>query len=40
MNEQACFNQTLTRPSTETDAELVDTITTIWMRAVYGTVNP
>lgn len=36
MNEQACFNQTLTRPSTETDDELVETLTTIWMRAVYG----
>ncbi len=36
MNEQACFNQTLTRNSTETDAELVDTMTTIWLRAVYG----
>jgi len=36
MNEQACFNQTLTRKSTETDAELVDTMTTIWLRAVYG----
>jgi AcrR family transcriptional regulator len=36
MNEQACFNQTLTRRSPETDAELVDTMTTIWLRAVYG----
>jgi len=40
MNEQACFNQTLTRKSTETDPELVDTITTIWMRTVYGTETP
>jgi len=38
MNEQACFNQTLTRTSTETDAELVDTLTTIWLRTVYGAV--
>jgi len=39
MNEQACFNQTLTKKSTATDAELVDTLTTIWMRAVYGTMR-
>lgn len=39
MNEQACFNQTVSRRPAGTDAELVDTLTTIWLRAVYGTTT-
>jgi AcrR family transcriptional regulator len=36
MNEQACFNQSLTKPSAAADRQLVDTLTTIWLRSVYG----
>jgi AcrR family transcriptional regulator len=36
LNEQACFQQTLLKPSAEWDAELVDTLATIWVRSIYG----
>jgi AcrR family transcriptional regulator len=36
MNEQACFNQTLLKKSAAWDAELVETLTAIWVRTIYG----
>jgi AcrR family transcriptional regulator len=36
MNEQTCFNRSLTKPSAAGDRELVDTLTAVWVRAVYG----
>lgn len=39
MNETACLNQSLSRRSSARDRELVDTLTLIWLRSVYG-VSP
>ncbi|TWP52274.1 TetR/AcrR family transcriptional regulator [Lentzea tibetensis] len=36
MNEAACFNLTLGRKSAARDRELVDTLTSVWFRSVYG----
>jgi AcrR family transcriptional regulator len=36
MNETACFQQTLMKKSADWDAELVDTLATIWVRSIYG----
>jgi TetR/AcrR family transcriptional regulator, ethionamide resistance regulator len=36
LNEQACFQQSLLKPSADWDAELVDTLATIWVRSIYG----
>jgi TetR/AcrR family transcriptional regulator, ethionamide resistance regulator len=36
MNEQTCYQQSMLRKSPAWDEELVDTLTTIWMRTVYG----
>jgi AcrR family transcriptional regulator len=36
MNEQSCFAVSLSRPSAAADRELVDTLTTVWVRTVYG----
>lgn len=39
MNESACFNQSLSRKSTTRDRALVDALTVVWLRSVYG-VSP
>jgi AcrR family transcriptional regulator len=39
MNEQACFNHTLTGRPPAADAELVDTLTAIWVRTLYGSAE-
>jgi hypothetical protein len=36
MNETSCYQQSLMRNSPSWDEELVDTLTTIWLRSVYG----
>lgn len=36
MNEQACFNHSLTRRSPKADAEFVDALCAVWTRSVYG----
>jgi TetR/AcrR family transcriptional regulator, ethionamide resistance regulator len=36
MNETTCYHQTLAKPSEKWDADLVDTLTTIWLRTIYG----
>jgi AcrR family transcriptional regulator len=36
MNEQACFTQSLSRRSPARDRKLVDALTVIWLRSVYG----
>jgi AcrR family transcriptional regulator len=36
MNESTCYQQTLMKPSAEWDAELVETLTHMWVRAIYG----
>jgi AcrR family transcriptional regulator len=36
LNEQACFQQSLMKKSADWDAELVDTLATIWVRSIYG----
>jgi TetR/AcrR family transcriptional regulator, ethionamide resistance regulator len=40
MNEQACFTQSLSRRSPARDRKLVDALTTIWLRSVYGITSP
>jgi TetR/AcrR family transcriptional regulator, ethionamide resistance regulator len=37
MNETTCYHQTLAMPSEKWDADIVDTLSTVWMRAIYGT---
>lgn len=39
MNEQACFTQSLSRRSPVRDRKLVDALTTIWLRSVYGVTS-
>ena len=36
MNEQACFNASVGRPNPAADRDLVDTLTAVWLRGVYG----
>jgi AcrR family transcriptional regulator len=36
MNETSCFQQSMMRKSPTWDAELVDTLATIWVRSIYG----
>jgi AcrR family transcriptional regulator len=36
MNESACYQQTLAKKSATWDAELVDALTAIWVRTIYG----
>jgi AcrR family transcriptional regulator len=37
---RAGYDLSLTEPSAETDTRVVDTLTIIWMRALYGTDSP
>ncbi len=39
MNEEVCFHQARARRSAIADREIVDALTTVWMRAVYGTAQ-
>lgn len=36
MNESACYNMSLGRKSAARDRELVETLTAVWLRSVYG----
>lgn len=36
MNEQACYNHSLTRRRASADQDMVDTLTAVWLRTVYG----
>lgn len=36
MNESTCYQQTLVKKSAEWDAELVESLTAIWVRSIYG----
>jgi TetR/AcrR family transcriptional regulator, ethionamide resistance regulator len=36
MNETSCFQQSLAKKSAVWDADLVDTLATIWVRSIYG----
>lgn len=36
MNENVCYNASLKRRTAERDRETVDTLTAVWLRAVYG----
>ena len=36
MNESACYNMSLGRKSAARDRELVETLTSVWLRSVYG----
>ncbi|HEX3784957.1 MAG TPA: TetR/AcrR family transcriptional regulator [Pseudonocardiaceae bacterium] len=38
MNEQACYNHSLTRRSRTADTEFIEALCAVWIRAVYGTV--
>ncbi|MGH3371598.1 MAG: TetR/AcrR family transcriptional regulator [Nocardioidaceae bacterium] len=37
MNDEVCFHHSRTRKSAAADREIVDTLATVWLRALYGT---
>ncbi|WP_037266213.1 TetR/AcrR family transcriptional regulator [Kibdelosporangium aridum] len=36
MNEHVCYHQSMAKKSAKWDADIVDTLTTIWLRTIYG----